>query len=48
MEISEDWTQPTKDFILKEKLPEDEEKTRKIHTSSTKYVLILMINYIEH
>lgn len=40
LELSEDWTQPMKDFILEEKLPEEEKQARKIRTTSSKYVLI--------
>lgn len=40
MEVDTDWTQPIKDFILHEKLPDDDKQARKICTKSAKYVLI--------
>lgn len=40
LEAKEDWIKPIQNFILEEKLPEDETKSRKIHTTSARYALI--------
>lgn len=40
VEVKYNWTQPIKDFILEEKLPDDEKLVRKIRTTSARYVLV--------
>lgn len=39
-DITKDWTQPIKDYILEEKLASDEKIARKIRTTPARYVLI--------